>query len=317
MKPYTHPIKTQTRVIGVDVAKATVVIHDTAQARSITVANTIDALRAALAVFASDDLLICEVTGGHELATLQAALDLGLPAHRADPARVKSFIRSHGGIAKTDAIDARWLARYGQERDQTLARWQPRVADRDALAGLVRHRRDLVDQRTQSRNRRGAPAVGVIAPFLDEEINFFDQQIAKLDRTIAEIMDRTQTLADDQIKLRSLVGVGPVVAWSLLAFLPELGSLGRRQIASLAGLAPHPHQSGQTVKGTRTRGGRAELRPILFMAALSAMRSDPDTKAFADRLACQGKPKRLILNAIARKLVVRANALLRPQLQLT
>ena len=313
MKPSTPSIKTKTRVIGADVAKATVVLHDSLGERTITVANTLEALTVALAAFGHDDLLVCEVTGGHELATLQAALNLGLPAHRADPARVKNFIRSHGGIAKTDAIDARWLARYGQERQPSLARWQARNTDRDALAALVRHRRDLIDQRVQARNRRGAPSIGSLAPFLDAEIVFLDGQINALDQAIDRLIERTAHLATDEQKLRTLPGVGPVVARSLLAFMPELGSLGRRQAASLAGVAPHPHQSGTTVRGTRTRGGRAELRPILFMAALTAARSNHTIKTFAERLIKAGKPKRLVLNAVARKIVVLANASLRPE----
>lgn len=312
MRPLTQPIKTSPRVIGADVAKDNVVLYDPTYNRTVSIANTPEALREALASFAHYDLLVCEVTGGYELTTLQVALDLNLPAHRADPARVKNFIRSHGGIAKTDAIDARWLAKYGQDREPSLVRWQLRNADRDALASLVRHRRDMVAQRVVARNRAGAPTVGRLAPFLRTELDFLDGQINALDQAIVDIMESTDGLAADEQLLRTVPGIGPVVARSLLALLPELGSMDRRQAASLAGLAPHPHQSGQNQRSFRTCGGRANLKPILFMAALSAARSHPDFKAFAQRLIQAGKPKRLVLNAVARKIVVLANAMLRP-----
>lgn len=308
----SSPVSIKKRVIGVDVAKETVVLHDSASERTITVSNEPRDLAAALAGYGSDDLIVCEVTGGYERRILQAALTLGVPAHRADPSRVKSFIRSHGGLAKTDDIDARWLARYGLERGPSLARWQARSVERDTLASFVRHRRDLVTQRVQATNRRGGPAVGDLAPFLDAEIDFLQKQIKALDHAIGDLVKRTEVLADDERKLRAISGIGPIVARALLAFIPELGSLNRRQVASLAGLAPHPHQSGRTVGGVRTRGGRRELRPLLFIAAMSAARSNGDLKAFFLRLTSTGKPKMLALNAVARKIVVLANAVLKP-----
>lgn len=313
MKPSTSSIKTDPHVIGADVAKAFVVIHDSVSGRTTTIANTQEALVEALSVYGPGDLLVCEVTGGYELATLQAALSVGLAAHRADAARVKNFIKSHGGIAKTDKIDARWLARYGQERGSTLGRWEARSADRDALASLVRHRSDLVKLRVQALNRRSAPAVGRLAPFLDEQITFLDGHIKEIETAIKQLIAQIDHLATDQKKLQTLYGLGPVNAPSLLALMPELGTLGRRQVASLGAMAPHPVQSGTNTKRTRTRGGRTELRPILFMAALTAFRCDPKMKAFAQRLSKAGKPKRVVLNAIARKILVAANAILRPE----
>jgi transposase len=314
MRPSPRPNKTDRRMIGVDVAKATVVIYDSISKRTVAVENDLEALTAALGIYGPDDLLICEATGGYELATLQAALDLGLPAHRADAARVKNFIRSHGGIAKTDKIDAQWLATYGQERHASLALWEARSADRDALAALMRHRSALVAQRVQARNRKSAPTVGRLAPYLDAEITFLDTQIIAIEKDIAQIIAATETLSHDERKLRAIPSIGPVAARSLLAFMPELGTLGRRQAASLAGLAPHPRQSGKTLNASRTSGGRSELRHILFMVALTAARSNANLKAFYQRLVTAGKPKRLALNAVARKIVVIANAALRPQI---
>jgi len=312
MRPCHGPIKGLDRVVGVDVAKTSVAFFDSQTRRTWKVANQPQALRQALSGLADYDLLVCEVTGGYERAVLEAALSLGLPAHRADPLRVKRYIGSLGGLAKTDGIDAAWLARYGQERGADLALWRPHDVDRDALAGLVRHRQHLVAARVEAKNRRGAPGCQV-ASFLDTEIAFLGQQIQAIDQAIGELMASAPQLAQSEARLREVVGFGPVVTRTLLAFLPELGSLSRRQAASLAGLAPHPRDSGQLNAYRRTGKGRDGLRPALFMAALAATRANPTLKTFAQRLAENGKPKRLILTAVARKLVVLANAILAEQ----
>lgn len=310
-----------TRVLGLDVGKASVALHDLATGEARTVPNTFKALCAALTGYAGHDLAVCEATGGHERTVLDAALAVGLPAHRADAAKVKAFVRSWGGRAKTDPIDARWLALYGAERGPGLLRWTPPDPERQAFAQLVRLRAETISRRTAVKNRRGAPgADGAAAVFLDAELAFLDRQIDALDAGIAHRIAGVQDLQRDALALQGIKSIGPVVASSLLAFLPELGRLSRREVASLAGLAPHPRDSGETRRRRVMTGGRAELRPVLFMAALSAARRHPQLKDFYDRLVAAGKPKRLALAAVARKLVVIANAVLRtprPTHQLT
>jgi transposase len=312
MKPSKTTIKALDRVIGLDVAKASVVLFDPISGRTSTVANDLQSLIAALTPFADYELAVCETTGGYERTTLEAARIVGLAAHRADAARVKNFILSHGGNAKTDGIDAAWLSRYGQERGAALTRWQATDAERDALASLVRHRRDLVAQRTAAKNRRSGPGLAAVSAFLDEQIAFLGRQIDELTKAIAKLFKASPALDSAQTRLRQQKGLGPVAAVTLLGLLPELGQLNRRQAASLATLAPHPRDSGQVSARRRTGyAGRAGLRPVLFMAALSAVRHDPNLKAFYDRLTRAGKPKRLALTAVARKLVVSANSLLK------
>lgn len=305
-------VETVPRILGIDVAKETVVLHDSTSGQTLVLSNTPGCLRKGLAAFAGADLLVCEATGGYERNLLAAALAIGIAAHRAEPARVKAFIRSHGGHAKTDAIDARWLSRYGHDRFDQLPRWQPTDPRRLALAGLVRYRQDLLKQRTQARNRRQAPGSEPVADLLQQTIDFFDRQLATLDGKIAATIASLDEVARAETILRGVAGFGPVVARSLLALMPELGTLTRRQAASLAGLAPHPRDSGNTSRHRTMRGGRTELRPLLFMAALSAARANPGLRDFYRRLCAAGKPKRLALAAVARKLVVLANALLKP-----
>jgi transposase len=279
--------------------------------RHATIVNAGPALRQALMAYADYDWAVCETTGGYERAVLQACLAVGLAVCRADAAQVKAFIASHGGRAKTDPIDAAWLTRYGLERGDTLKPWSPPAPEHEAFAQLVRHRQDLLGQRTQAKNRRSAPASSVIHDLLDQQIAFLSQQIGSIDAQMARLIKACPQLDRDETVLRGIQGVGPVAARTLLALLPELGSLGPKQAASLAGLAPHPRDSGLSRPRRHMRGGRAGLKPVLFMAALAATRAHPSLRDVYKRLLAAGKPKRLAIAAIARKLIVLSNAVLR------
>jgi transposase len=322
MPDQTFPANAALRVLGLDVSKHRIAIFDSVSCRGWEIANTPEALRQALAPFVGYDWAVCETTGGYERLLLEAAFALGLRICRADAARVKAFIQSHGGRAKTDPIDARWLARYGQERARSLRAWRPPCPAREAFAELVRHRQDLLAQRTQAKNRRSAPAGRAVHALLDQLIDFLSRQVRRVDDALADLVRASPELVRDEAALRAVPGLGPVAARTLLALLPELGDgVGHKQIASLAGLAPHPRESGQARLHRRMRGGRVGLKPILFLAALSAARVHPRLKIVYQRLVQAGKPKRLALAAIARKLIVIANAVLRdlrsPQPQLT
>lgn len=315
--PDTSPFTTTSssldapRILGADVAKREVVVHDSRNGRLHRIANDPDAIHAALARLGPADLVVCETTGGYERALLAAALALNQPIHRADAARVKAFITSHGGKAKTDPIDAAWLARYGHERLQTLASWHAPCPTREAIAICMRHRQALLASRTAARNRRSAPGQEVVADLLEAEIGFLTGQIEMLDARIGKLTATSATIMRDEQALRAIPGIGPVFARSLIAFIPELGDLSAKAVASLAGLAPHPRQSGETSKRRHMSGGRDGLRSIAFMAALTAARRHPQLAAFYRRLVEAGKPKRLALAAVARKLVVIANAVLK------
>lgn len=305
------PANAGPRVLGADVAKDAIVFHDSLTRRCWSVDNAPDALAQALRPYADYDWLVCETTGGHERRLLDAAAGVGLRACRADAAQVKAFIASHGGRAKTDPIDASWLTRYGQDRAAQLKPWRAPEPEREAFAQFLRHRQDLLAQRVQARNRRGAPGAARLQGLLDEQIDFLTRQIRRIDAQLAQLTQALTDLARDEQALRAIPGVGPVTARTLLALLPELGRMGPKQAASLAGLAPHPHQSGQTQRRRPMSGGRTGLRPVLFMAALTAARAHPTLAPVYQRLIDAGKPKRLALAAIARKLVVIANAVLR------
>lgn len=298
--------------IGCDVGKAAVVVFDDRNGRIWSVANEPPALAAFAARLDPDCLVICEATGGYEAALLDAMSRAGRPVHRADARKVKAFIRSLGTLGKTDAIDARALARYGAERHDRLARWRPRPAARDALHALVATRADLVRDRVALLNRLAAPGAGPVRARLQRLLDALTTEIAGLEAEIAALVETDPELSSAAEALRVIPGIGTRTAIALIALMPELGTLGRRQAAALAGLAPHPRQSGKSDAYRCVRGGRPGLKPILFMAAMAARRSKSPLATFYDRLRQNGKKPLVAITALMRKLVVIANAKLRP-----
>ena len=246
-----------TRFLGCDVGKATVVVFDSANQRTTTLANHRADLDAFLAGVEPTALLVCEATGGYEDVLLAAALVAGVPAHRADARKVKAFIRSFGILGKTDAIDARALVAYARERHAGLVRWQPADPQRDQLQALVLARRDFVDQRVAFANRRGAPGAESLAPFLDPLVACLKAQIGRIDAAIDALVRTDDTLRRDATVLRTIPGIGAITAAALLALMPELGRLDRRRIAALAGLARTPTRAARaTAPGASRAGGR-------------------------------------------------------------
>jgi transposase len=222
-----------------------------------------------------------------------------------------SQLRSCSSSLFTGPIDAAWLAQYGRERLKTLTPWRPPCPTREAIAICMRHRQAVIASRTAARNRLAAPGQEAVADLLEAEIGFLTAQIEMLDARIGELAATSATIVRDEQALRAIPGIGPVLARSLIAFIPELGNLSAKAVASLAGLAPHPRESGETSRRRRMSGGRDGLRSIAFMAALTAARRHPSLAGFYNRLVQAGKPKRLALAAVARKLVIIANAVLK------
>jgi transposase len=300
--------KSESAVLGIDVAKHSVVLYDSLRRQTRHIDNRLEALVQALQAYRDYALAVCETTGGYERALCAAACQVGLPIHRAHASRVKAYIASHGQGAKTDAIDAYWLARYGQARGDCLPHWHPPDPCTEVLSDFIRYRHSLIEQRTRAKNQLKAPNRGAIAGFLAEQIRFLNQQLVELEIEMQAHMKQHAPLQQRAHALTPIHGLGPVTRNTLLALLPELGHLSAKQASSLSGLAPHANDSGQR-RGYRTmNGGRQGLRVALFMAALSAARYNPKLKPFYQRLIHRGKPKRVALAAVARKLVVMANA---------
>jgi len=305
--PATRP----TCFIGCDVGKADIVMCDSRTGRITRVRNTDAALADFAATLDPGALVVCEATGGYEALLLAALVHAGRAAHRADARKVKAFIRSFGTLGKSDTIDARALAEYGRERHDRLARWQPRDRHRDRLHRLVSARHDLVEQRVACRNRLQAPGSGDVAARLQRILAALDAEIAGLEDDMRALIAACEPLRKTVAVLATITGIGPATAARLTALMPELGTLGRRQAAALAGLAPHPRQSGASDAYRATRGGRPAVKHALFMAALTAARRNPDLNAFYRRLLDNGKKPIVATVAVMRKLIVIANAKLR------
>ncbi len=252
--------------------------------------------------------IVVESTGGYERRVVQKLAEAGLPVVVVNPRRVRSFGEGMGFLAKTDAIDARLLALFGEKAQPPI---RPILQGTDRLlADLVARRRQLVAMSVAEKNRRDT-AVKTVQRTIDPVLRTLRQSIRaieeRIDRTLNQDAERAELLE----LLQTVPGVGPAVARTLLIDLPELGHLGRREIASLVGVAPFARDSG-TFRGTRRiRGGRASVRTALYLAAMTASRFNPTLAALYQRLRQAGKPPKLAFIAVARKLLVTLNAIAR------
>lgn len=309
-----HAATPVSRFIGCDVGKTNIVVFDAADGRTTSLANEPQALSGFAARLDATCFVVCEATGGYEGDLLAALLAAGVPAHRADARKVKAFIRSFGTLGKTDDIDARALSRYGQDRHAELPPWRPRDRQRLRLQALVLTRRDMVKDRLAYANRAAAPGAELAHTHITAIVASFDAQIEAIDGEINALIAQCEPIARARNILVAIQGVGVKTAAALIALMPELGTLTRRRAAALAGLAPHPRQSGQADAYRRTRGGRPEIKRVLFMAALSARKHNPALKDFYQRLVQAGKKPIVAVTAIMRKLIIIANAKLKTEI---
>lgn len=296
--------------VGCDVGKTEIVVFSSRDQSLTTLANEPASLTRFARNLDPGGLVICEATGGYEAALLDALVCAQYPVHRADARKVKAFIRSMGTLGKTDAIDARALARYGHERHDRLQRWVPGDAAQIRLHALVMARRDIVADKTAWNNRQKAPGANAAADLTAPILKALNSQLQAIDKAIAQLVQSSHLAARARI-LQAIPGIGATTAYSLIALMPELGSLDRKQAAALAGLAPHPKQSGQSNAYRRVRGGRPLIRQTLFMAAMSAAKHNPHLKAFYQRLIDNGKKPIVAITATMRKLITIANARIR------
>lgn len=300
----------EARYVGIDVAQAhwDVAVLPTGEAWQVgTDEASLTALVARLQAL-GPRLVVLEATGGLELR-LAAALGLGgLPVAVVNPRQVRDFARATGRLAKTDRLDAAVLAHFAAAV-RPAVHPLPDAATR-ALEALVTRRRQLVEMLTAERNRRRSAPLALQGE-LDAHIAWLRQRLQHLDRELGRTIKHSPLWREQDDLLRSVTGVGPVLATTLLSELPELGRLNRQQVAALVGVAPLNRDSG-TRRGRRTVwGGRAQVRAALYMAALVASRHNPRLRAYYQRLLAAGKPKKVALVACMRKLLTILNALLR------
>lgn len=253
-------------------------------------------------------LVVLEATGGFEKMIVVELTRVGLPIVVTNPKRVRAFARSTGRLAKTDKLDASLLAHFG-----FAVRPEPRTLpneNEERLTGLLTRRRQIVDMLTVEKNRLQTVRVEMRTDIV-EHIGWLEARLTKLDEEINQFVESEPVWKEKDTILQSVPGVGPVTASTLLAMLPELGKLNRQQIAALVGVAPVNKDSGRKQGKRRVYGGRAAVRSVLYMAALSARKFNPVIREFYNRLIDQGKEKKVALIACMRKLLVILNAMLR------
>jgi transposase len=300
-------------VVGIDVSKDRLDVHVRPSGEIVTVERTaagLDALCPRLQQIAPR-LVALEATGGFETIATAALAAAGLPVVVVNPAQVRSFARALGRRAKTDPIDAAVIAHFAAATEVEV---RPLKDEATRLLGeLVGRRRQITEMIRAEHNR----ARRVTEPRLRESIarlaEALERELAVLDADIdAAVRGSTLWRATEDL-LTSVPGVGPVIARTLIAELPELGALDRRKLASLVGLAPYTRQSGRWKGLSRIGAGRGPVRTALFMGAMVAKRFNPALKAFYERLLAAGKPKMVATIAVARKLLTVLNAIMRDQ----
>lgn len=297
--------------VGIDVSKHTLDVHVRPSAEQWSVANDTKGHAELARKLGSlkPTLVVLEATGGYQ-ATVAAELgSSNVPVAVVNPRQVRDFAKATGCLAKTDAIDAAVLAHFAES-----IRPEPRPMPDDLtleLQALVTRRRQLIDMRTAENNRLETCRVVKVRRNIQKIVNMLTKQIGKVDDDIETTIRNSPLWREREDLLASAIGVGTTTARTLLTQVPELGKLNRREIASLVGVAPFNNDSGKRQGHRSIRGGRADVRAVLYMATVCAARHNPQIRAFYSRLLAAGKAKKVALIACARKLLTVLNAMMR------
>lgn len=291
--------------LGVDVAKS----HLDFDAPVGRIANTPAAIAAVLRQLPAGTHLVCESTGGYEAVLLAQTLAAAVPVSIVPPQRVRHHARSMGRLAKTDRIDASLLSDYGRKhRPPVHCALEP---ERQCLRQLLRARTQLLElQQLETNWQEHASELPRLRRQAAQRAKLIAQQLAELEQEIRALVAASATLAPIQ-RLQQVQGVGEITAWTAWAEMPELGQLEAGQPAALAGLAPHPRDSGQKRGHRQVQQGRPQVRRVLYMAAISASQHNPVLKHLYRRLIARGKPPKLALVAVARRLIELLNTLIK------
>jgi transposase len=256
-------------------------------------------------------MIVLEATGGLERRLAAALIDGGHQVGIANPRQVRDFARGLGVLAKNDSVDARVLAIYAQH--VPLRTWEKPSEKQQELNELVGRRRQLLALQTAETNRLEMASTRLATQSIRHVLDLLRKELKKLEAEIARLIESDDAWRHKSELLKSVPGIGPAASACLVAELPELGRVNRQQITALVGLAPYCHDSGQFHGQRSIWGGRATVRSMLYMAALTARRFNPVIKAFADRLKAKGKRPKVILVACMRKLLVILNTMIRNQ----
>ena len=254
------------------------------------------------------ELIVLEATGGLELPFVAELAFEKMPVAVVNPRRIREFARSIGQLAKTDKLDARVIAHFGAATHPEVRKLP--TNDEGKLTALITRRRQIIEMLTAEKNRLHSARFSM-KERIETHLSWLESELRNLDNEIAKFIHQSPIWKEKDKLLRSVPGVGPVTSATILAMLPELGTLNRKKIAALVGVAPVNKDSGRRQKKRRVYGGRANVRSVLYMAALSASKHNPRIKEFYDHLIRMGKEKKVALTACMRKLLVILNAIIR------
>jgi transposase len=299
--------------IGIDVGKDSLAVDSAPAGITLAVPNSPEGRRELIKALKGHAiaLVVLEATGGYERPVAAELLEAGFATVVVNPRQVRDFARGLGELAKTDPIDAHVLARFAQIVEPKP---RPAASEQQAeLAELVTRRRQLVGTLTQESNRAEMARLPRVRRSIEAVRHVLDKQVEQLDEEIAKLIEADETLSRKDKILRSTPGVGPGTSAMLLSHLPEIGQLNRQEVAALAGVAPWDIKSGRWTGQSSIWGGRADVRSMLYMAALTARRCNPTISAFAKRLEAQGKAFKIVITACMRKLLIILNSMLRSQ----
>lgn len=293
--------------VGIDVSKSQLDIYVHPSGTTSSFAQTDKGLEDLITMLKSlsPQMVTMEATGGFEISASVALTAAGIPVAVVNPRQIRSYAKAIGISAKNDSIDAKVIALFTEATKPQLRQF-PDEQTRE-LHELLKRRTQLVDMLAMEKNRL-AMSRGPVARNIKSHIKWLSVQIKDLNRDIENFIRNSPVWREKEDILKSVPGVGPVLAASLLAFLPELGKLNRRQITSLAGLAPFNRDSGFYRGRRKIWGGRSKIRSVLYMGALTATRCNPAMKAFYMRLLAKGKEPKVALTACMRKLLITLNA---------
>jgi transposase len=298
-------------IVGIDVSKDRLDVAVRPSGEAFVVERNAAGLERLIARLKelSPRIVALEATGGFETVAAAALAAAGLAVAIVNPAQIRSFAKAIGQRAKTDPIDAAVIAHFAE-----ATKLEPRALPDEAtrlLADLVARRRQIIEMIGAERQREKRVTVPRLKKSITRLLKALEKELASVDTDIDDAVRDSPAWCEKEDLLASVPGVGPTIARTLIAELPELGQLGRKEIAALAGLAPFTRQSGQWRGRSFIGGGRPVVRSAMFMGAMVAKRHNPVLKAFFDRLVAAGKPKMVALIAVARKLLTILNAVIR------
>jgi transposase len=299
--------------VGIDVAKDSLDVAwgSGDESRHLSAANAPSGLAALVRQLppAAESRVVVEATGGYERALVTALVEAGYRVAVVNPRHVRDFAKALGILAKTDRIDALVLARFGHQVQPRVLEEDP--TEREELSQLVARRRQLIDLRVMESNRLQQTSIRVAQKSIQHVLKLLAKEIDQLEAEIAQLLQSDDDWRAKIELLSTAPGVAQVTSATLVAEVPELGRLNRQAIAALVGVAPFNDDSGRHAAIAAVAGGRASVRRVLYMAALSARRYNPVIRAFSERLAAQGKKPKVIITACMRKLLVILNTMLK------